>query len=72
MDALNQIGKYYICQERRYLATLKQFNQIEYLHGKKKELATFLLVNNLIDLKRTVHFELVWSDNVAMQLKNKQ
>ena len=37
---------------------------------EKKELPTFLLVTNLADLKRTVHFELVWSDNVSMQLKN--
>jgi hypothetical protein len=70
IDALNQIGKYYVCQERRYLATMAQFNQNQYVHGKKKELATFLLVNNLTDLKRTVHFELTWSDNVSMQLKN--
>jgi hypothetical protein len=70
IDALNQIGKYYVCQERRYLATMAQFNQNQYVHGKKKELTTFLLVNNLTDLKRTVHFELTWSDNVSMQLKN--
>jgi hypothetical protein len=69
MDALNQIGKYYVCQERRYLATMSQFNQKQYVHGKKKELATFLLVNNLTDLKRTVHFELTWSNNVDMFLK---
>ena len=70
MDALNQLGRYLVCQERRYLATFRQFTQEQYLHGKKKELATFLLVTNLADLKRTVHFELVWSDNVSMQLKN--
>jgi hypothetical protein len=33
-------------------------------------LATFLLVTNLTDLKRTVHFELTWNDNVSMQLSN--
>jgi hypothetical protein len=70
MDALNRLGRYFVCQERRYLATFKQFSQQQYLHGKKKELATFLLVNSLVDLKRTVHFELTWSDNVSMQLSN--
>jgi hypothetical protein len=70
MDALNQTSRYFVCQERRYLATFKQASQQQYLHGKKKELSTFLLVNNLADLKRTVHFELTWSDNVSMQLSN--
>jgi hypothetical protein len=72
MDALNQLSRYFVCQERRYLATFRQVpnTQQQYLHGKKKELATFLLVNNLADLKRTVHFELTWSDNVSMQLTN--
>jgi hypothetical protein len=36
MDALNQLGRYFVCQERRYLATFKQFSQQQYLHGKKK------------------------------------
>jgi hypothetical protein len=70
MDALNQLGRYFVCQEKRYLATYSQFNQSLYLHEKKKELSTFLLVNNLADLKRTVHFELTWSDHVSMQLIN--
>ena len=70
MDALNRLGRYFVCQERHYLATFKQFSQQQYLHGKKKELSTFLLVNSLVDLKRTVHFELTWSDNVSMQLTN--
>jgi hypothetical protein len=72
MDALNQLSRYFVCQERRYLATFRQVSntQQQYLHGKKKELATFLLVNSLVDLKRTVHFELTWSDNVSMQLTN--
>jgi hypothetical protein len=72
MDALNQLSRYFVCQERRYLATFRQVSNIQqqYLHGKKKELSTFLLVNSLVDLKRTVHFELTWSDNVSMQLTN--
>ena len=72
MDALNQTGRYFVCQGRRYLATFRQVPGIQeqYFHGKKKELATFLLVNNLADLKRTVHFEMVWSDNVSMFLTN--
>lgn len=70
MDALNQIGKYYICQDRRYLATLKQFSPEIYWHGRKRELPSFLMVNNLDDLKRTVHFELTWNDDVSMALKN--
>ena len=70
MDALNQLGRHFVCQERRYLATYNQFSQSLYLHGKKKELPTYLLVTNLADLKRTVHFELVWGDHVSMQLVN--
>ena len=70
MDALNQIGKYYVCQEKRYLTTIKQTNPEEYLQGKKRKIPSFLFVNNLDDLKKTVHFELTWSDNVDMSLKN--
>jgi hypothetical protein len=70
MDAMNLIGKYYVCQDRRYLATLSQPNPSLYLNGKKREFPTYLLVDNLVDLKATVHFEITWSDNVSMQLLN--
>jgi hypothetical protein len=65
MNALNQIGKYYVCQERRYLT-----NPEDYQQGKKRKIPSFLFVNDLDDLKKTVHFELTWSDNVDMSLKN--
>ena len=66
MDAMNQIGRYYVCQNRRYLATLSQPKPFLYLGGKKREFPTYLLVDNIADLKKTVHFELTWSDNVSM------
>jgi hypothetical protein len=69
MNALKQIGKYYVCQERRYLTTIKQTSPEIYQQGKKRKFPSFLFVNNLNDLKKTVHFELTWSDNVAMTLK---
>ena len=68
MDSLNQTGKYYVCQEKRYLTTIKQTNPEVYQQGKKRKIPSFLFVNNLDDLKRTVHFELTWHDNVAMHL----
>ena len=68
MDSLNQTGKYYVCQEKRYLTTIKQTNPEVYQQGKKRKIPSFLFVNNLDDLKRTVHFEITWHDNVAMQL----
>jgi hypothetical protein len=36
MDALNQVGRYYVCQEKRHLATMSQFSQKQYIHGKKR------------------------------------
>ena len=62
--------KLYVCQDRRYLATFSQPKPSLYLNGKKREFPTYLLVNNIVDLKRTVHFEITWGDNVSMQLKN--
>jgi hypothetical protein len=70
MDALNKVGKYYVCQERRHLTTIKQTNPEDYQQGKKRKIPSFLFVNDLDDLKKTVHFELTWSDNVDMSLKN--
>jgi hypothetical protein len=70
MDALNLHSRYYICQDRRYLASFSQPKPSLYLNGKKREFPTYLLVDNLDDLKKTVHFEITWSDNVSMQLKN--
>jgi hypothetical protein len=68
MDALNSKGKYYVCQEKRYLTTIKQNNPEVYQQGKKRKIPSFLFVNNLSDLRKTVHFELTWSDNVARHL----
>ena len=68
MDAMNRIGRYYVCQGRRYLTTLSQQKPYIYLGGKKREFPSYLLVDNLDDLKKTVHFELTWSDNVSMFL----
>jgi hypothetical protein len=68
MDILKQNGKYYVCQEKRYLTTIKQTNPEVYQQGKKRKIPAFLFVNNLVDLRKTVHFELTWSDNVAMHL----
>ena len=68
MDAMNRIGRYYVCQNRRYLATLSQPRPFLYLGGKKRELPSYLLVDNIDDLKKTVHFELTWSDHVSMFL----
>jgi hypothetical protein len=70
VDRLTQHSKLYVCQDRRYLATFSQPKPSLYLNGKKREFPTYLLVNNIVDLKRTVHFEITWSDNVSMQLKN--
>jgi hypothetical protein len=67
-DTLNQAGKYYVCQEKRYLTTIKQVNPELYQQGKKRKIPSFLFVNNLEDLKKTVHFELTWSDHVATHL----
>jgi hypothetical protein len=68
MDALKLKGKYYVCQEKRYLTTIKQTNPEVYQQGKKRKIPSFLFVNNLADLRKTVHFELTWSDNVTMHL----
>jgi hypothetical protein len=59
MDAMNRIGRYYVCQNRRYLVALSQHKPSLYLNGKKKEFPTYLLVDNMADLKKTVHFECV-------------
>jgi hypothetical protein len=66
MNALNQLGRYFVCQEKRYLATLKEYKQSIYLHGKKQELPTYLLVTNLADLKKTVHFEILWERTTSL------
>jgi hypothetical protein len=70
MDSLNQYNKYYVCQERRYLTTIKQTNPELYQQGKKRRFPSYLFVNNLKDLKQTVHFELTWSDNYSQTLLN--
>ena len=53
---------------KTYLTTIKQTNPEVYQQGKKRKIPSFSFVNNLDDLKKTVHFELTWSDNVAMHL----
>ena len=68
IDAQNQIAKLYVCQERRYLTTIKQTNPEIYQQGKKRRFPNYLFVNNLKDLKQTVHFELTWSDNYMQTL----
>ena len=68
MDVLKQKGKYYVCQEKRYLATIRQTNPEINQQGRKRKIPAFLFVNNLADLRKTVHFELTWHDNVAMHL----
>jgi hypothetical protein len=44
MDAMNQIGRYYVCQNRRYLATLSQPKPLLYLGGKKKNFPRIYLL----------------------------
>ena len=68
LDAYTQISKLYVCQDRRYLTTLTQTNPEIYQQGKKRRFPNYLFVSNVDDLKRTVHFELTWSDNYAQTL----
>ena len=67
VDRITQHSKLYICQDRRYLASFSQQKPAIYHNGKKREFPSYLLVNNIDDLKKTVHFELTWSDNVSQQ-----
>ena len=68
LDSLIAANKYYICQERRYLTTVKQHNPELYQQGKKRRFPSYLFVNNLNELKQTVHFELTWGDNYSQTL----
>ena len=68
LDAYTQSAKLYVCQDRRYLTTLTQTNPEIYQQGKKRRFPNYLFVSNVNDLKRTVHFELTWSDNYAQTL----
>ena len=68
LDAYTQHSKLYVCQDRRYLTTLSQTDPETYQQGKKRRFPNYLFVSNIDDLKRTVHFELTWSDNYAQTL----
>jgi hypothetical protein len=68
LDTLTAANKYYICQEKRYLTTIKQNNPELYQQGKKRRFPSYLFVNNLNELKQTVHFELTWGDNYSQTL----
>jgi hypothetical protein len=68
MDTHILANKIYVCQERRYLTTIKQNNPELFQQGKKRRFPSYLFVNNLNELKETVHFELTWADNYDQTL----